>query len=45
MAEAYMLESLCKLVQIVQRLRCQFTAGVGRYVHLNDSIEELLDLF
>ena len=44
-AEADMLELLSKLAQIVQHLQCQFTAGVRRYVDLNDGIEELVNLF
>jgi hypothetical protein len=44
MAEAEMIELLSKLPQIAQRLWRQFTAGVGSNVHLDDCIEQLVDL-
>jgi hypothetical protein len=44
MAMAYALELLGKLTQIVQHFWRQFTTNVASYVHLNDSIEHLVNL-
>jgi hypothetical protein len=43
--KADMLELLGKLPQIVQHLWRQFTTGVGRHVHLYNSIEQPVNLF
>jgi hypothetical protein len=44
MGETDMEELLRKLPQIVQHLRRQFAASVGSHVHLNDCVEQLVDL-
>jgi hypothetical protein len=44
MSHTDVVELLGKLAQMVQHLWCQFTSSVGSYVHLNDGIEQLVNL-
>ena len=44
MPDADLPKLLCKLAQIIQHLRRQFTLSVGSYVDLNDGVEQLVDL-
>jgi hypothetical protein len=44
MVEAEIKGLLGKLPQIIQHLRCQFAPSVGSHVHLDNCIEQLMDL-